>query len=239
MTIRSDEQRDGRTPPVPLSRSIRSLAIFMVFLGVALFLPAGDLRWGRGRLFFIAFVVWTIISVFWLRRVNPDIFTARSRVQEGTKRWDRVVMIPLLLSLFGALLVSALDGGRFHWTNLPPAWIVFGHALLLCGYAISAWAYAVNKFAEPGVRIQKERGQTVIDTGPYAFMRHPVYLGGILVAAGMPLALGSVWGLVPAACATLTLAVRVVLEERTLRAELPGYAEYSRRVRYRLIPGIW
>jgi protein-S-isoprenylcysteine O-methyltransferase Ste14 len=99
--------------------------------------------------------------------------------------------------------------------------------------------YRVNKFAEPTVRIQTERGQKVIDTGPYAIVRHPLYLGGVILFTGIPLALGSFWALIPTAVGTLVLVVRTVLEDRTLREELEGYKEYAGRVRYRLIPGVW
>ena len=101
------------------------------------------------------------------------------------------------------------------------------------------WAEAVNKFFEPTVRIQTDRGHRVIDTGPYAIVRHPGYVSGFLVFIGMPLCLGSLWALIPAVLVCLLLVVRTIWEDQTLREELAGYEEYAQRVRYRLIPGVW
>jgi protein-S-isoprenylcysteine O-methyltransferase Ste14 len=117
--------------------------------------------------------------------------------------------------------------------------IVLGYVLLCIGFFISVWVYKVNKFAEPSVRIQTERGHKVIDTGPYAIVRHPLYAGGLIMFTGIPLALGSIWALIPTAVGTVIIIVRTVLEDRTLHEELEGYREYAARVHYRLIPGIW
>lgn len=228
-----------RVSTAALLRAIRSLAGFMIFLGVALFLPAGSLWWANGWLFLLVFFLWTAPSVAYLRRTNPEIFVARSKIHEGTKGWDKVLVTFLLLAFAAEFPVAALDAGRFHWSSVPLWLIVLGYVLFSVGYFVSVWAYRVNKFAEPGVRVQRERGQRVIDNGPYAIVRHPVYLGGFLIFASIPLALGSFWALVPAAFGSLILVVRIVLEEKTLREELEGYTEYAGRVRYRLIPGIW
>ena len=108
---------------------------------------------------------------------NPDIFAARSKIHAGTKRWDKVLLTLLFPSFLAIFPLAALDAGRWHWSSVPLWLIVLGYVLLSVGFFITAWAEGVNKFAEPGVRIQKERGQTVIDTGPYALVRHPMYLG--------------------------------------------------------------
>ena len=104
---------------------------------------------------------------------------------------------------------------------------------------LSTWVYSVNKFAEPGVRIQTERGHKVIETGPYAIVRHPLYLASLFLIGGIPLTLGSFWALIPVAVGTMVLLVRTALEDRMLHRELDGYKEYASRVRYRLIPGVW
>lgn len=110
---------------------------------------------------------------------------------------------------------------------------------MLAGIAVTCWAQAVNPFFEPGVRIQSERHQRVIDSGPYRFVRHPGYVAALLLFFGMALALGSYWALLPAALAAALLVLRTAWEDRLLQAELPGYADYARRVRWRLLPGLW
>lgn len=137
------------------------------------------------------------------------------------------------------LILAALDDARFHWLPVP-WWVgVLGYALLITGMAGSVRAQSVNKFFEPSVRIQTDRDHMVIDNGPYAIVRHPGYLFMCLLFVGMPLALGSLWALIPAVLACLLLIVRTVLEHKTLRNEFAGYEEYTQRVRYRLIPGVW
>ena len=116
---------------------------------------------------------------------------------------------------------------------------MLGFALLIIGMVGLTWAESVNKFFEPTVRIQTDRGHKVIDTGPYAIIRHPGYVSGFLLFLGMPLALGSLWALIPAVLMCLLLVLRTIWEDQTLREELAGYEEYAQRVRYRLIPGVW
>ena len=179
------------------------------------------------------------ISAAILARVNPAIYRARSRFQPGTKDWDKALLAVILPAMVAVLPVASLDAGRFHWSSVPDWAVMLGYGLMLAGIAATGWAQAVNPFFEPGVRIQSERHQRVIDTGPYRFVRHPGYIAAIMLFFGMALALGSLWALVPAAIASAVLALRTSWEDRLLRVELPGYADYARRVRYRLIPGIW
>jgi protein-S-isoprenylcysteine O-methyltransferase Ste14 len=124
---------------------------------------------------------------------------------------------------------------------LPVPWWVcgVGYVLFLAGMGILTWAEAVNKFFEVTVRIQTERGQKVIDTGPYAIVRHPGYVGGVLFSLGIALCLGSLWALIPAGLASALLILRTQWEDQTLQAELPGYKDFTERVRYKLIPGVW
>lgn len=231
---------EPREPP-PLSR--RQAATYLVgipaVLGLLLFLPAGTLHWPRGWLFLAVSIAALATTALALWRVNPAIYRARSRIQPGTKRWDRILLAILLPAMVAILPVAALDDGRFHWRPVPWWAVSAGYVLFLAGIGITAWAQAVNRFFEPGVRIQTERGHHVIDTGPYAIVRHPGYVAACLMFAGMALSLGSVWALIPAAAAASLLVLRTVWEDRMLRAELPGYPDYARRVCWRLVPGIW
>jgi len=219
-------------------RSFISLVVTLIIMGLLLFVPAGTLDWPLGWWFLATFLVCTLIAVAIIWRLNPEIFVARSRIQPGTKVWD-YFFIALAIGGFALVLpVAALDF-RFSWSAMPGWVIVLGYLLFLLAYAGSIWPVAVNRHFEPGVRIQTDRGQTVVDTGPYAIVRHPGYISGSLLAWAMALMLASWWALIPALVATLALAVRTVFEERTLRAELAGYTEYTQRVRYRWVPGVW
>jgi protein-S-isoprenylcysteine O-methyltransferase Ste14 len=228
-----------RIPTTMLRRAVLSLARAVVALAAALFFPAGSVAWVNGWVFIAVFVILTVPSIAYVWHTNPDIFAARSKIHERTKGWDKALLWILAPSTVAIYLLAALDAGRMHWSSVPLWLIVVGYILLTTGYLLCVWVYRVNKFAEPGVRIQTERGQKVIDTGPYAIVRHPLYVGGLLLFAGSALALGSYWALVPAAVASAILIVRIPLEERTLREGLEGYEEYASRVRYRLLPGIW
>jgi len=220
-----------------LRQSIWSGVVFLLFLGIIMFLPAGDIRWAKGWLMIVVFVVLTTPSMVYMWRVNPEIFAARRRIQPGTKGWDKVLLMVLFPMMLAIYPVAALDDGRFHWSRVPLWLVVVGYVLLTTSWCLFMWVESVNKFAEPGVRVHAE--QKVIDTGPYAIVRHPMYMGVPAFSVGTALALGSCWALVPAALLLPLLVARTAMEDRTLREELAGYKQYASRVRYRLLPGVW
>lgn len=220
-----------------LLRATASTVGFFLALAALLFLPAG-IGWWKGWLFFGVFLALMGLSAGYLWRKNPEIFAARSKVHAGTKSWDKVILVLILTSFFAVFAVAAFDA-RQGWSAAPEWSVVLGYILLTGGFALSTWVYAVNKFAEPSVRIQSDRGQTVVDTGPYAIVRHPLYLFSTFLMVGLALALGSYWALAPVAVGFVVIVVRTVLEDRMLQDELEGYKDYATRVRYRLIPGVW
>src|SRR5262245_14737395 len=220
-----------------LRQAILALGGVLVFLGVAMFLPGG-IGWTKGWVFLLAFVLQMAVASLYLWRTNPEIFIARSKIHAKTKGWDKWVLAFVLFSFFAIFPMAGLDH-RYGWSFVP-LWLVgVSYLLFTLGMIGSVWAYRVNKFAEPGVRIQAERGHTVIDSGPYAIVRHPIYVAGFLIVVGIPLALGSLWALIPVAVAIPILIVRTIFEDRLLHAELSGYKEYASRVRYKLVPGVW
>lgn len=220
-------------------RLVLRLACLPVFIAIFMFLPAGTWTWLKGWLFILVLLV--VISVVFvvLQHVNPEVIAARSRFHKGTKSWDKILLCLYFPAMAAVLLVAALDDGRFHWFPVPWWVCIVGYALLLAGIGIVTWAEAVNKFFEVTVRIQKDRGHEVIETGPYTIVRHPGYAGGILHAVGIALALGSLWALIPACIASMVLIVRTQWEDQTLHEELSGYKDYAMRVGYKLIPGVW
>ena len=206
---------------------------------VLIVLPAGTIAWRPGRIFLAVLILGFGASALVLARVNPVIYRARSRIQPGTKSWDKALLAMILPAMTAVLPVAAFDAGRFQWSVVPGWLVLAGYFAVLAGIAVTCWAQAVNPFFEPGVRIQAERHQRVIDTGPYRFVRHPGYIAALFIFFGMALALGSFLALVPAAVASALLVLRTSWEDRLLRAELAGYDDYARQVRWRLVPGVW
>ena len=228
-------------PGVQLNRGrvVRFFLSMPVFFALFMFLPAGDFTWVKGWIFIAVFIgslgaIWAYLS-----RVNPEVIAARTQSHKDTKSWDKPIVFFLLLSVYSIIPVAALDDGRFHWFPLPWWVCCIGYAMYLVGMLIITRAEAVNKFFEVTVRIQSDRNQYVIDTGPYAIVRHPGYVSGIILFPGTALCLGSIWALIPAGIGVAVIILRTQWEDQTLQAELPGYREYAQRVRYRLIPGVW
>jgi protein-S-isoprenylcysteine O-methyltransferase Ste14 len=221
------------------AKTLLSLVIWFAFMIAAMFGAAGTWDWPRGWMFFWVYVALTLIACAWLWAVNPEIFAARRKIQKGTKSWDVVLTSVIVIAFTGLLFVPAFDDGRFHWAPQPD-WVVWlGFALFAPGFMGFAWAQSVNRNFEASVRIQTDRGHQVISTGPYSVVRHPGYAFAILMATGMPLAMGSVVGLIPSGVLILLVLIRTLGEDATLKAELPGYAEYAQRVKSRWIPGVW
>ncbi len=227
--------------PKPMSRAKAILyAIGSPLALIALvFLPVGRIDWAPGWIFIAVLVAAFGVSALLLARVNPMIYRARSRFQPGTKKWDLMLLAVLFPAFISEIPLAALDAGRMGWSDVPLWVVLISYILLIGGIVVAAWAQAVNPFFEPGVRIQKERAQQVITFGPYKFVRHPGYSAAIAMFIGIPLALASWWALLPAALAIVLLVLRTGLEDRLLEAELSGYADYVRRTRYRLVPGLW
>jgi len=219
--------------------ALRSL-LWLVIFALLLFVPAGTLRWPSAWVFLVTTGVASLVGMVWLARHDPALFKERSRspFQHDQKLWDKVLMGALLPLWLGWYVLMGLDK-RFAWSSVPVAVQVLGGVLIgLCLYL--CWlVFRENSFAAPVVKLQKDRGHKVVTSGPYAYVRHPMYTGVILFLLGTPLLLGSWWGLCVSAFLILMLGFRAVMEERMLTAELDGYADYAAGVRYRLVPLLW
>src|SRR5271166_5190440 len=183
--------------PIDRRRLIISTTSSLLIFVLCLFLPAGTWEWTRGWLFLVVVLAASVVATLYLRRVNPDVIAGRVNRHKGTKRWDRILFTIALPTLMAIPILAALDDGRFHWSHLPWWGCVLGYALLITGMVGLTWAQSVNKFFEPTVRIQTDRGHRVIDTGPYAIARHPGYVSACILFVGIPLSLGSFWALIP------------------------------------------
>lgn len=210
--------------------------------GCVLLLCGYDLGWWQAWAYGFLFTSAGIGPRLWAERRHPGLMAERAQLLRapGVKSWDRVLAPLMALSLGLPLFVVAGLDHRFEWSPDFPSWVnILGMVLAAAGYGLSGWALAENRFFSAVVRIQSERGHVVCDSGPYRFVRHPGYSGGVLSPFAMALALDSVWTLIPATAAVVIAVARTALEDRTLQRELPGYREYVSRVRYRLIPGIY
>jgi len=220
------------------------IRLIIVYLSIPLVLLVcgGDFGWWQAWVYSLLIVAAGIGGRIWAERRHPGLTAERQNIEkiQSAKAWDKVLAPLMALSIsFPLVIVPGLDH-RFGWSPEFPLWlIVIGFILISLGYAFAAWALAENRFFSSVVRIQTDRGHVVCDSGPYRFVRHPGYAGNILPLFGIVCALDSVWTLIPAAVASIIAVIRTVLEDQTLQEELPGYRDYARRVRFRLIPGIY
>jgi len=202
----------------------------------------GDFGWWQAWIYSLLIVAVGIGGRIWAERRHPGLLAERQNIEkfQSAKTWDKVLAPLMALSVsFPLVIVAGLDH-RFGWSPVFPLWlIVLGFILISLGYAFAAWALVENRFFSSTVRIQTDRGHVVCDSGPYRFVRHPGYAENLLALPSMVLALNSMWTLIPAAVALIIAVIRTVLEDQTLQEELPGYRDYARRVRYRLIPGVY
>jgi protein-S-isoprenylcysteine O-methyltransferase Ste14 len=207
---------------------------------VVLFASAGTLRWRAGWIYFGLYAAAQIATALVLIPRNPELLTERSKLQPGAKAWDKALLATgVVLGPMMTWVMAGLDR-RFGWSaDVPPALYAAAVALSIGGNALVIWAMDANRFFSATVRIQKERGHTVVSAGPYAVVRHPGYAGWLLFFLSHPVLLESWRSAIPVAVASGVLVLRAALEDRTLREELDGYREYAARVRYRLVPGLW
>ncbi|WP_407118475.1 methyltransferase family protein [Bradyrhizobium sp. LMG 9283] len=223
-----------------IARLLLQNTIFTVATGALLFASAGTLHWPSAWVFLITSALLGPLCGWWLYRLDPALLAERLRpvIQRDQPPADKGFITALIAAMLAWLVVMGLDR-RWLASDMPIALQVLGFVLFLLCTLFTMSVFRENSFAAPVVKLQAERAQRVISTGPYAHVRHPMYSGMILFFAGLPLLLGSWWGLAMAPLFLVLLVVRIRIEERTLREGLPGYTDYAARVRYRLIPGVW
>jgi len=213
---------------------------FTVAMGALLFASAGTLHWPSAWVFLAASASLGPLCGWWLYRLDPALLAERLRpvIQKEQPPADKAFVTVLMAAMLAWLVVMGFDR-RALASDMPIAFQVLGFVLFMLCMLFTMSVFRENSFAAPVVKLQAERAQRVISTGPYAYVRHPMYSGMMLFFAGLPLALGSWWGLAMAPLFLALFAVRIGIEERTLREGLPGYIDYAARVRYRLVPGVW
>jgi len=223
-----------------IARLLLQNVIWTVGLGALLFLPAGTLHWPAAWLYLATTALLGLAGGLWLAKVDPGLLEERMRpmMQKGQPAADKKFMLAFGFAALIWFIVIGLDH-RWRASSVPVALQALGYAPLLASTALILRVVRENSFAAPVVKVQAERGHRVIDTGPYALVRHPMYSGAVLYLAAMALTLGSWWGLALSPVFFVLFSIRAGLEERALCDGLPGYADYLARVRYRLVPGLW
>ncbi len=217
---------------------IKSLFGTLVFLAI-LFVAAGRLTYWQGWMYAALNLLMVIINSLALNK-RQEVAEQRLKTGTDTKPWDKLIVGISAILLIATYIVCGLDAGRFNWSgDFHRGLYATGIVLILAGEVLFFSAQKQNNFFSSLTRIQKERGHTVIDSGPYSFVRHPAYLGNILTAAGIPLILGSFWGFIPCFLSIIATVIRTYLEDKTLQEELPGYTDYTGKTKYRLLPLIW
>jgi protein-S-isoprenylcysteine O-methyltransferase Ste14 len=220
------------------------LLVAHLLIPLNLFVCAGDIYWWQAWIFSLLFVAAGIGGRIWAESRHPGMMAERERTRSlkapDVKAWDKLLAPLMALSLsFPLVTVAGLDH-RYSWSpGFSVSLNIIGILLVAFGYAFAAWAFAENRYFSTMVCIQTDRGHAVCDSGPYRTVRHPGYAGSLLALPGIVLALDSAWTLIPAGAALVVAVIRTVLEDRTLQNELPGYREYSSRVRNRLLPGVF
>ncbi len=207
---------------------------------IALFFgPGGTFNWPEAWLFLFLYAVALTGIVVWMKKNAPDLLKERMSRKKDAKTWDKVILSIYTVLVMIMLAVIGFDAVRYNWSHVPLLVKVLGFLGFFPAYMLVFWTMTQNRYLSEVVRIQKERGHDVCTTGPYRYIRHPMYVGVIIFVLCLPLALGSFFALILSAAIVIVFIIRTALEDKTLQKELSGYKEYAEKVRYRLIPGVW
>lgn len=223
----------------PIVRYIVRETMGLVVMGIALFWSAGRIDWWPAWASLAVMFAWIIATAVVIFRFNPALLIERLGPRKGAKTWDTAIMSILGLVQLVRYVIAGLDQ-RYDWTGgFPLAGQVAALAVCALGYALVVWATVSNTFFSQIVRIQHERAHTVVNGGPYRYVRHPAYVGAIFYELAISILLASWWALITSILSTILLILRTALEDRVLLNELNGYTDYARQVRFRLFPGVW
>ena len=224
-----------------IKKGVGTVLVFIVGVGSAFFLSYGGLNWWEACFLMSLWLAYFLLMLTVVRRKNPGLVEERAgSLSRFANRWDRIIIAIYQFVSLSIYIIAGLDVGRYGWTGGLPAWLKWtAFPLVLFVYLFPLWAVLSNPFASGAVRIQEERGHQVATSGPYRFIRHPMYLGTLIYSFSFPLFLESLWALIPGAVVFVLFVIRTALEDKYLHANLPGYPDYAQQTRYRLFPGIW
>ncbi|MBI9048976.1 MAG: isoprenylcysteine carboxylmethyltransferase family protein [Anaerolineaceae bacterium] len=241
-SLQTGQQANPQKPEFTIWKIIPGIIISILMPTLCLIMISGNWNWWEGWTLILVTSLITVAGRYILIRKHPGLANERAnyKEKEGTQEWDKKLMP--LIAIYGPIAVWAVAGldKRFSLsTVLPPEIEIAAFLIITIAYLFSTWAMLENQFFAAIVRIQHDRDHKVIDSGPYAIVRHPGYAGSFIASLFIPLALSTFWVYIPVLLANLIVFVRTAKEDQFLQAELPGYADYTQKTRYRLIPGIW
>lgn len=215
----------------------------MIFFAIALLWPAGTWYWWEAWVLFVLWGIYGLVMMVYLLRYDTELLAERMKfvpIDKEQKLWDKVIMLVFFVAGISLYIVPGFDVVRYAWSEVLPLWMrVLAMLIHVPCFILLGWVMRENTYLAQVVKIDEARGHQVITTGPYAFIRHPMYVIVIILLFAMPIALGSRYALILSVFLSLLLILRTYFEDRTLHAELEGYPEYAKQTRYRLIPGIW
>jgi len=229
----------GQREDASKAKIIIKTVVTILFLLALIFVPAGTLNWPEAWLVLLLYFAGVTGALIWMKKKAPGLLKERMSPKKDAKSWDKRIITVYTLLLMALLIVPGLDAVRFGWSEVPLIVKVLGFVGYLPAGRFAFWAMKENAYLSNVVRIQKDRGHTVCTTGPYRYVRHPMYAGVMLIMLCLPLSLGSFYAFIPAFMIVVLFILRTSLEDKTLQEELPGYKEYAQKVRYRLLPGVW
>lgn len=216
------------------------LVIGFIFIIAFLFGTAGTFSWPEAWLYIIIQFSFSTTLSIWLKKNNPELLKDRMTfMKKSAKSWDKAIMIGIIPFFIALLIIPGLDAVRYQWSQVSFVLKTISFTVIIASLALVFWVMKENTYLSRVVEIQKERQHKVITTGPYKYVRHPMYVGIIALFFCLPIALGSLYGLIPAAFMVIGIIIRTHLEDKTLNKELQGYKEYAKKTKYRLLLGIW
>jgi protein-S-isoprenylcysteine O-methyltransferase Ste14 len=228
------------SPAISTRRIVVQSVVGLGILCALLFGGAGTIAWPEGWIFLLIQTSFSIGMVLWLRKHDPELLQERMDLwKRVVKPWDKAIVVLLITSCVPLFVLPGLDAIRYQWSYVPLPLKVIGFLVILLSYGLMFWVVKTNPYSSAVVEIQEDRGHKTITTGPYQYVRHPMYVGAILMFLSIPLALGSLVTFIPGLILTALIVVRTSLEDKTLHAELEGYKDYANVVKYRLLPRIW
>jgi len=221
------------------ARRAAQVLVGLLLMMAVFFISAGRTDLPRAWVFFGLYFVSLLLNMVIFLKFNPEIIRARSEIRGEMKWWDKIFTVFYIVFILTMIIICGLDVGRFNISSTGIGFFVVGIIFFAMGWAFITWSMVENKFFETTVRIQNEKDHRVVSTGPYAIVRHPGYVGMLLFYGCAPFIIGSLYGLIPALLLAFAFVFRTYFEDKTLYKELPGYEEYTRKVKYRLFPFIW